>query len=211
MNNFTTGLTDTVVIPKPYQVASGIVVVQCFSLQIVLVFDRFWQFGGFIFFNATSYVPGGGTPMPTPTLSEAAVAEAQLASILITNVIILTVSLTFFMGCYRRLKNIYMPLTNPVYWQDMPEKEGDWAGNEKIALPQPGVFGWVISTWRYPLKRMVNSHGLDAAIVICYLQSVLKIFIVTCLYSVLVLVPVQLSSTVEPPKEGLIRLQLSNM
>jgi hypothetical protein len=96
---------------------------------------------------------------------------------------------------------------------------GPWPDNVPPKLLKDSAFRWWLTTWRYSLKKMASSHGLDAAASALYLRTVLQIFVASTAYAMIVLVPVQLTSPRsvtdsegnDSPRPGLLALSLDNI
>lgn len=81
--------------------------------------------------------------------------------------------------------------------------------------PSPNPFSWVIPTLRYPFDRLVETHGLDAAMYLRFLQTQARIFLALTIYSSLVLIPTYVTAKIDPnvvnPPSGLEKATLVNV
>ena len=60
--------------------------------------------------------------------------------------------------------------------------------------PSNFPFSWVWPALKYPLERLVETHGLDVAMYICFLQTQAKIFLILTIYSAFTLIPTYVTS-----------------
>jgi hypothetical protein len=98
-----------------------------------------------------------------------------------------------------RLIRIYRPRTYLV-----PERE-------RVAIPPPGIIGWIKPVFATPSLQLIQKCGLDAYFFVRYLRMLLKIFAPMLLIILPILLPINARSSPNGSKEGLGRLTIGNV
>lgn len=87
----------------------------------------------------------------------------------------------------------------------------DYMGNRVATPPAPSyrVLGWLLPTLRLDLNTIADTHGLDAALFLRYMQFMLSLFCVLAVSTIFTL-PVYLTGPPDTSIRGLNKLSISN-